>query len=121
MNLYKHITNPKYRFFHRKIADVTRSMWELDFKIAKARSMREESRRARDNAVEMLSNLKKMPESEEQKKKVEEQENRVKGFEAQMALIDSQINGSEEQTGLMQHLDGLADLKAMYRDYVTKI
>lgn len=100
-------------------------MWELDFKISKARAMREESRKARDRAVEALGLAKNSPGSEvEVNQKVTEAEAQVKGFEAQMSMIDTQINGStgeEPVTGLMEHLEGLADLRSMYKDYSGQI
>jgi len=113
MNIIKWATSRKYRLFQKKIKDVTASLWELDFKISKARAMREESRQARDRAVEAA---KVAP--EDKKKEAEEQ---VKGYEAQMALIDGQINGNGEDKGLLEYMEGLADLRSMYKDYSSKI
>lgn len=122
--MLKYITNPKYRFFHKKIKDVTKSMWEIDFKISKSRAMREESRQARDRATEAVQRLKAAPVTEDTTKQLEQAEAEVKGYEAQMQLIDDQINGTQGEdaiTGLMDHLSGLADLKAMYKEYSSKI
>lgn len=125
MNIVKYITHKKYRFFQKKIKDVTASLWELDFKISKARAMREASRQARDNSMQMLNLLKKNPKPDQEQ--ITQEEARVKGYEAQMSLIDGQINGvpatpeADEVKGLMEYMDGLADLRAMYIEYSSKI
>lgn len=125
MNLIKYVSSKKYRFFQKKVTDVQYSMWDLDFKISKARHMREESRMMRDRAMEVLQGLKANPKPDEAK--IAEMESHVKGYEAQMSLIDSQIQGTpaneEEtaQTGLVDAVAGLANLRELYKDYLKQI
>lgn len=127
MNIVKFVTSRKYRFFQKKISDVTASLWELDFKISKARGMREASRQARDRSVESLQRAKAAPVTDESKKAVEKLEAEVKGYEAQMSMIDDQINGTEAtldvegQKGLIEYMEGLADLRRMYKEYANQI
>lgn len=124
MNIIKYITNPRYRFFQKKISDVTKSLWELDFKISKARGMREASRQARDRTADTLHKMKAAPSTPELVTQIEAGEAELKGYEAQMQLVDDQVNGTEgedPQKGLMEYMEGLADLKAMYREYSSKL
>lgn len=123
MSVYKWLTSSRYRFFQKKISEVTKSLWELDFKISKARGMREASRQARDRAVEQLQNLIKASDPA-LAPKIEAGETEIKGYEAQMQLVDEQINGTEGpegQKGLMEYMEGLADLKEMYKEYSAQL
>lgn len=121
------IFNQKKRFFQKKINDVTRSLWELEFKISKARQMREQSRQLRDMTIEVLNRseaaLKGQPDNAQLQKQVTDAQTQIKGYEAQMKLVDDQVNGDQEsdEKGLMEYMAGLAELKMLYLDYVTKI
>lgn len=131
MNIIKWLTSKKYRLFTQKIKDVQVSIWETDFRIFKARQLREESRSSRDNAMQALvavgEALSKAPKDEKLLADKATLEAQVKGFEAQMFLIDTQIQGVkgvadvEDQTGYMDVLTGLASLREQYKSYLTQI
>lgn len=118
----------KNRLFKHKIKDVTNSIYELEFKIYKSRQMREESRLLRDRSIENVAQVKARlaaPKDKEEQKALEAElkahEENVGKYEGQMKLIDEQINGTEEQSGLIDTLKGLTELREMYRDYRSRI
>lgn len=125
MNIIKQITSRKYRFFQKKIKDVQYSMWDLDFKIMKARQMREESRQMRDRSVEALQMAKANPKPDEEA--IKQIALNIKGYEAQMDLVDQQIQGvkatTEEagQNGIIDTVAGLANLRELYKEYLRQI
>lgn len=125
MNIIKQVTSRKYRFFLKKIKDVQYSMWDLDFKIMKARQIREESRQMRDRQVEALQMAKAAPKPDEDALKQLEQN--IKGYEAQMDLVDQQIQGVKPtddepgQSGLVDTVAGLANLRELYKEYIKQI
>lgn len=132
--MLKQLFNKKYKLFAKKIRDVQNSMWELEFKIHKARQMREDARLRRDRAVEAIHQINKQLETEKDKDKIQQlntdkQQNEAfqKSYESQMRMIDEQIQGVEEtpdspsQVGLNETLKGLAELRQMYKDYIKTI
>lgn len=123
--------NKKKALFKRKIVDVQNSIWEMEFKVFKARQLREDSRQQRDRAVEAAGNISRLllTEKDEAKKKGMEAEKakfdeRIKQYEGQMKLIDDQINGisavgdNPGQQGLMDTIRGLVELRQMYKDHL---
>lgn len=133
MHIFKWLFNKKYRFFQKKVSDVQKSLWELEFKVAKARAMREESRQGRDRTVEQVGNLTKTlnaltPEEKEQavtlQTEIDNATAAIKSYEAQMQMVDDQVNGlrgEEPITGLLEHMDGLANLRELYKEHLSKI
>ena len=134
MNILKYLTNRKYRFFYKKIKDVTAAIWEMEFKINKSRQVREGVREDRDRAVENVKSLEaQIPnvEDKDMKKKMEADmathADNVKRYEAQMKMIDDQIAGvpakgeDPGQQGLMETVASYAELKQMYKSYLKTI
>lgn len=132
--MLKNLFNKKYKLFAKKIRDVQNSMWELEFKIHKARQMREDSRLRRDRAVESVHQINKELTGVTDKDKIQQlttekagQEALVKSYESQMRMIDEQIQGVEgtdetpAQVGLNETLKGLAELRQMYKEYIKTI
>lgn len=120
--------NQKYRLFTQKIKDVTNSIYELEFKIHKSRQLREESRLLRDRSIEQAAQVKARlaaPKDKEEQKSLEEEltvhEGNKEKYEGQMKLVDEQVNGTEEASGLIDTLRGLTELREMYRDYRSRI
>lgn len=142
MNLFKYLSNRQYRLFRRKIKDVQASIWEYEFKIAKSRQVREGVRQDRDHAIEAVNNIAnmlkaddeaaiadKMPE-DARKNLVDEMtklNDDTKRYEAQMRMIDDQINGvnasaeSSGTQGIMETIKAMVELKSMYKDYSNKL
>lgn len=133
MKIFKYITNRKYRLFIRKIRAAQESIWDIEFKLYKARQLREESRLARDRANDSLFKVNEalktakgdvQKQLEEEKTQIEAQ---VRGYEAQIDLVDMQIKGVhgsdqyEEQNGIIETLEGLASLREQYKDFASKI
>ena len=136
MNILKWLTSEKYRFFYTKFRNVQKSMWELDFKIAKARGLREGIRQDRDRAIEASGNIDNRLKSGETLdadtsaqllKQKDDLLDSVKRYEAQMKMIDNQINGvpaegeNPGENGHMDTLGSLAELRVMYKDYLNQI
>lgn len=132
MKILKYLTSRKYRLFVRKMRAAQESIWDIEFKLYKARQLREESRLGRDRANDALykvaaslkapgADVKKL---EEEKTKLEAE---VKGYEAQIDLVDIQIKGIhgsdqyEDQNGIIETLEGLASLREQYKDFASKI
>lgn len=124
--------NKKYRFFKNKIYDVQTAIWEMEFKVAKARQVREGVRLDRDRAVESINminaRLGNKELSKEDKEKYEKElasitDNKAR-YERQMQMIDDEINGApatqerEMVVGILERLKGYAELQAMYKEYL---
>lgn len=139
MNIFKWLLSSKYRFFSKKMSDLDKSVMELEFKVYKAREMREDSRQHRDRSLENLKRIDVAIEGEKDPKKTAEyQADREKhaanvvAYEKQMAMVDRQIQGApyvaptkdtpgdEGQQGFLEVLAGLAQLKNMYEDYRSR-
>ena len=141
MNIIKYITNKKYRFFVGKISNVEKSIWELDFKISKSRQVREGVRQDRDRAVENKNHAQINVDKETDKDKkaeLEQQvalnEDNIKRYEAQMKMIDDQIQGVAKQdpseeypdgipavVGILETIASLSELKLMYKEFLKQI
>ena len=135
MNILKWLTSRKYRFFYRIVLAVQYSMWDLDFKISKSRQVREGVRQDRDRAIENLNHLEtalKNPEiAKEMKERMEEDQKahaeNVARYERQMKMIDDEITGVKAegdnpgQQGMLETLESYAELKGMYKQFLTTI
>ena len=131
MNILKQLTNPKYKLFTRKIRDVQLSIWEQEFKVAKSRQVREGVRQDRDRAVNAVLNLDASVKDKAQEKELAEQkatlQDNIKRYEAQMKMIDDQINGVPAKgedpgiQGIMENIASLVELKGMFKSYRDSI
>jgi len=127
--------NPKKKFFKEKIKQVTMTIWELEFKVEKSRQVREGIRQDRDRAIEsilqietLLKNPDNAPEQKEQgEKSLALFKDQASRFEAQIKMIDDQINGipaegeNPGQQGILETIHGLVELKGMYKEYVKSL
>lgn len=134
MNIYKYLTNRKYRVFYKKLKSVEVVIWENEFKIIKARQLRESIRQDRDHSIESTRGIDEALKTEKDKEKIKvlnadkavHQDN-TKRYEAQMKMIDNQISGVPAQgenpgeNGIRDTIKSLAELREMYKDYLTKI
>lgn len=134
MNLYKFLTSRKYRLFTRKLRDVQTALWDLEFKVAKSRQVREGVRQDRDRAVShakqlepQVENLKDKDAKEKASKELAATQDTIKRYEAQMQMIDRQVEGFQgsetEQpvVGVNEQMASLAELREMYKEYRSKI
>lgn len=140
MNILRYIFNWKYRLFIKKIWDVRQSIAEFEFKVAKSRGLRESVRLERDRAIEALQvvenklklHMGMTAENFTQSNEMLEKEkagltNQVQRFEVQMKMIDEQINGivangeNEGQMGILDTIQGLVELKGMYKSYLQQL
>jgi hypothetical protein len=135
------ILNKKQRFFKAKIEEVTKTIWELEFKIAKSRQIREGIRQDRDRAVENKGHVAERLKNEKDKDKIKEleeevvkNEENVKRYEAQMKMIDDQIQGSDQKNpsdeypdgvpavvGILEKIKSFTELRTMYKEYLKQI
>lgn len=121
--------NKKKKFFKDKIKEVEKTLWDLDFKVFKARGMREESRQHRDRSVEQLNSVSSFVGKEKDPATLEKLEAEKKFFtedvakyEAQMKMIDDQINGNNEgEQGILEVMKALGELKRMYTEYASQL
>lgn len=126
--------NKKKKFFKQKIEAVQKTIWDLEFKVAKSGQVREGIRQDRDRAKEHLNileaRLKNKLEKEEKAKLEAEKtkfEDDVKRYEAQMQMIDAEINGVKAegsnpgQAGILDTLASLAELKQMYHQHIKTL
>lgn len=134
MNILKYATSKKYRVFAKKMRDVQISIWELDFKIAKSRQIREGVRQDRERMMGALVNLEAAYKDEKDKarlatldtEKAALTEN-ARRYEAQIRMVDEQINGvaaegdNPGQEGILDRIRALAELREMYKQYLTTI
>lgn len=134
MNIFKWLTNNRYRFFYKKFKSVQYSIWDLEFKVSKSRQIREGVRQDRDRAIdasqrvaaaiEGIKDATKRKELEAEKTIVEDN---AKRYESQMKMIDDEISGvpakgdDPGRQGILDTIKAYAELREMYKDYLTKI
>lgn len=123
----------KKQFFKDKITNVTYNIWDLEFKVAKSRQVREGVRQDRDRAIETVASLEarlkteKKEEAEKTKAEIAATQDNVKRYEAQMLMIDKQINGfsgtenEEPVIGILEQLKSLAELREMYKSHIASL
>lgn len=130
------IFNRKYWFFKSKIKRVTYQIWELEFKISKSRQVREGVRQDRDRAIEASQQVTAQVQGATDTTSaefanlvhmLETSSDNVKRYEAQMKMVDDQINGSngdethEPIIGIVEQIKSLVELKEMYKQYLKEI
>lgn len=134
MKVLKYLTSKKYRFFAKKVRDVQYNIWDLDFKVAKSRQVREGVRQDRDRCIEAVQNIetkiKEAKEGDDIQKLTAERDgiaDNARRFEAQMKMIDDQIQGvpaegtNPGQQGINDTIRSLAELRNMYREHMAQI
>lgn len=137
--------NSKKRFFRKKIDQVEKMVWDLEFKLFKLREMREERRMARDRAVETVQALdNELPKDLKQetkdallKERAEHQKHKDK-IEKDLVVLDVRINGigllegkpddyvneiaaklePGEYNGVLNQIEAGKELVKMYREYI---
>lgn len=130
MKLFNH----KYRFFKKKLLNCQEAIWENDFKVAKSRQIREGVRQDRDRIADTIHSLGVQLKTETDKKKKSQLEESIKAFEdtkkryeAQMKMVDDEINGvpaSENdpgREGINDRIKAYAELREMYKSYLKSI
>lgn len=117
----------KYWFFKKKISDVQKAIWDKEFKVSKARQVREGVRQDRDRSIEAVNQIKQGKAEGKEKEQGALEEN-IKRYEAQMTMIDKQINGytaqkdSEESViGVLEEIRSLIELREMYKSHVASL
>lgn len=116
--------NKKKKHFKRKLFDVERAMWDLEFKMGQAGELREKIRLDRDAQVIRVTALEGKKESEEELAKVKEL---VERYEKQMKMIDDQVNGGtpaeDDPTGegIVGKIARLHELKVMLTNYIKTL
>lgn len=131
--MLKKLFNKKYRFFSGKVFDVTRSIWEYEFKIAKTLQVREGIRQDRDRAIEAIIQIdarlkgsKDKKEKDVLTKELDGMKENVRRYEAQMTMLDNQVNGVKAEgnnpgeQGLNDTIASLAELREMYKSYLKQ-
>ncbi len=126
--------NKKKKFFKNKIESVEKAIWDIEFKIAKSRQVREGVRQDRDRSIEAIAKIEaaiKGTEDKDIKKKLEEELAAITSnksrYESQMQMIDDEINGGKPSevnpsgAGLIETIAGYNELRLMIQDYITKL
>ena len=139
----------KKSFFKKKIKQVERATWDLEFKLFKVREMREDTRRQIDRAKEAIDaleaqllkeNTAETKEALEAKKK--EQNTYIENMVKQIELLDARVNGlgtkefaafsdekknwvaqqlePSEYSGLLAQIEAGRELMKMYEDYISR-
>jgi len=132
MNLIKHLTDWRYRYFNNKMKGVRCMILDLEFKRFKTREIREEVRQTYDNGKAKLQSLEmtikeaKMPQGDLERLKDEvvriNRDN--ERYAAQIKAMDVDVEGSVETndypdgvSGINQQLESLRELEGMLKDY----
>lgn len=127
--------NAKKSFFKKKLVDCQKVIWELEFKIAKSRQLREGIRQDREFAVENVAQiearLKQKDISKEEKEQLETSlaihKDNVQRYERQITMVDNEINGipangeDPGQEGIKDRIAGYAELREMYKSYLKTL
>lgn len=126
--------NTKKRFFKEKIDAVTKTIWEMEFKLSKSRQIREGVRLDRDKAMEAINNIVIVLEKENNEDKKEQYkkekanfEENIKRYEKQMEMLDKQINGfigdetHEPIVGIIEQIKSYTELRLMYQQHIDSL
>lgn len=128
----------KKKHFIKKLADVEKTIWDLEFKRFKTREIREEIRVEYDQTRARLAPLEEALKTKDKKKDkadIEEIEKQIAAvtedanrYLAQMQHIDVEVGGSgvtenypEGVQGINQQLDALRELQQMIKEYIKII
>lgn len=122
--------NKKKKHFKRKLFDIERTMWDLEFKKDQALHLREQVRLDRDNRL----NQKEILETqfkETKDKKIEEaikaNNDLIERYEKQMKMIDDQVSGGQPAEddptgeGIVGRIARLHELKIMLTNYIKTL
>jgi len=133
-------TNKKKKYFIDKLDAVEKTIWDLEFKRTKTRSIREEVRVEYDTTkarLELINNQIK-----EQKEKPTMPEGDIKRlddekilierdllrYESQMKSMDLEVSGSQPNKdypdgviGIDHQLESLRELKGMIKEYIATL
>lgn len=131
MNIFKKLFNPKYRFFARKIKSVTKQIWDYEFKVEKTMQVKEGIRQDRDRMLDAKHKvevaLKATPDDKNLMSEFEKIVDTIKRYELQMNMLDKQIDGVPAQgdnpgeEGVADIISSLAELRSMYKAYLSKL
>lgn len=132
-----HRTQGRRSYFKQKLDQVTKMIWDLEFKTYKTQEIREQVREEYDRMKSRIATLTEQigawPKGKEEgeKKRLEDQkvlaERDAGRFEAQMKQLDLEVHGSKRTqeypdgvTGIKDSIDSLLELKAMLRDWIKR-
>lgn len=123
----------KKQFFKEKLEGTEKAIWEQEYKIVKAKQLREEVRQDRDRFKEQEAKLTvllkeaKGKDAQTFSEELDKIKVEVKKYEAQMQMVDDQINGIPAQ-GDNPGEDGILDLMAVLtkrkeslKDYIKSL
>lgn len=122
--------NTKKKHFKRKLKNLDKTIWDLEFKKQQAGVLREKIRLDRDNKLNhrnMVEAKLKENKTEELEKALTEANDTLTRFEAQLKMIDEQIQGGtptqEDPSGegVMGQIARLYELKKMVIDYIATL
>lgn len=132
--------NKKKKYFKEKLDAVEKTIWDLEFKREKTRSIREEVRVEYDTTkarLELINNqIKDQKEkptmSEGDIKRLDDDKVRIERdltrYESQMKSMDLEVTGSQPTSelpdghiGIDHQLESLRELKGMIKEYITKL
>jgi len=123
----------KKRFFKDKLEGTEKAIWEQEYKMIKAKKLREEVRQERDRFKEQEAKLtdylktatgKDAQQFSEELDKVKVE---VKKYEAQMQMVDDQINGipangdDPGEDGIIDLMAVLTQRKESLKDYIRTL
>lgn len=124
--------NTKKKHFKRKLKNLDKTIWDLEFKKQQAGVLREKIRLDRDNKLNhrnMVEAKLKLEENknEELEKALTEANDTLTRFEAQLKMIDEQIQGGtptpEDPSGegVMGQIARLHELRIMLTNYIKTL
>ena len=123
-------------YFKQRSKDITRQIWDLEFKRFKTLEVREEIRTAYDNHRGRLTALEERIKSftgtNEDKKNLEDDKVRlekdIERYKEQMKMIDLEIEGSKPISdypngleGINHQLDSLREVRQMVGDWIKTL
>ena len=132
--------NKEKKYFQKKLKGVQYMIWDLQFKRAKTKMIREEIRMEYDNCNSRLSVLQDEIKKQAEKPSMEKGEiarlddkkvlldRDIERFLGQMKGLDLEINGSKPTQeyqdgvqGINHQLDALRELQGMLKDYIKSL
>lgn len=122
--------NQKKKHFKRKLKNLEKTIWDLEFKKQQAGVLRERIRLDRDNKLNhknMIEAKLKEKQTDELEKALKEATDTLERYESQMKMIDEQIQGGtptpEDPSGegVIGQIARLQELKKMVVDYIATL
>ena len=121
----------KKAYFKRRINATTKEIWENEYKVEKSLQVKEGIRQDRDRIIDARykaeAALKATPDDKQLIEEIAGFNETIKRYEAQMVMIDKQVNGvaaegnDPGEQGLQDIISALAESRAMLKDYVAKL